>query len=287
MSFSCTDKDTLIAFLYDECDEATRSAVTAHVAGCRACADEVRGFANVRETLSRWAPPDRVGGYRLIRDEAAEAPAAASVLRPARWWRTPVSAMARVAAAVLLFAGGAALANLDVRYDKDGFSVRTGWRAPAAASVGQAADADRRSASPATTPASMATASAGQAESPWRVEMAALERNLREDFRQQLVSASARASGGAGPVAVSASADPGDARLMNQVHALIDESYRRQQVEMAYRISLVEREFSGQRKADNLRVQPAFGQFDGPPIYSPDQRQMINYIRLNPVTLKK
>ena len=29
MNFTCTDKDTLVAFLYDECDEATRAAVTA------------------------------------------------------------------------------------------------------------------------------------------------------------------------------------------------------------------------------------------------------------------
>src|SRR5512140_1726809 len=283
MNFTCTDKDTLVAFLYDECDEATRAAVTAHVATCRACADEVRGFAHVRETLSRWAPPDRVSGFRLVRDEVADAPATAKVIRPVRWWQAPLPALARVAAAILLFAGGAALANLDVRYDKNGFTVRTGWRAPAPAPAPaiQAAAADRQSAA-SPTPASDATPAAARADSPWRVEMAALERSLREDFRQQL--AAARASGGASPVAVSNVADAGDARLMKQVHALIDENYRRQQVEMAYRISLVETQI---RRTDNLRVQQPLGQLGGPPIYAPDQRQMPNYIRLNPVTLKK
>jgi hypothetical protein len=286
MSFTCADKDTLIAFLYDECDEATRGAVTAHVATCPACADEVRGFAHVRETLSRWAPPDRVGGFRLVRDEVADAPSTATVLRPARWWQAPLPILARVAAAILLFAGGAALANLDVRYDKNGFAVRTGWRAPVVVPVaaGQAAAADPQSTLQ-STPASYAATSAGQADSPWRMEMAALERSLRDEFHQQL--AAARASGGAGPVAVSASADLGEARLMNQVHALIDDSYRRQQIEMAYQIRQVEHELQTSRRADVIRASQPFGQIDGPPIYSPEQRQMLPYIRLNPVTLKK
>ncbi len=282
MRFTCTDKDTLVAFLYDECDEETRGAVGAHLAGCQACADEVRGFARVRETLSKWAPPDRVSGFRLVRDDPADAPAA-TVLRPARWWQAPLPTLARLAAGILLFAGGAALANLDVHYDKDGFTVRTGWRVPAAA-ASQVAAASRQTA-PASAPIPASAPSANQADSPWRLEMVALERNLRDEFRQQL--AAARASGGAGPVAVSAGADAGDARLLSQVHALIDESYRRQQVEVAYQIGRVEREFQGQRRADVTRAQQSFGQLDGPPIYLPDQRQMMNYIRLNPVTLKK
>jgi hypothetical protein len=86
---------------------------------------------------------------------------------------------------------------------------------------------------------------------------------------------------------VSASADIGEARLMAQVRTLIDDSYRRQQVEMAYQIRQVEHEAQGQRKADFVRAQQPYGQLDGPPIYSPEQRQMMNYIRLNPVSLKK
>ena len=284
MSFSCTDKDTLIAYLYGECDDATRGAVNVHLTTCAACADEVRGFGRVRETLSRWAPPDRVGAFRLVRDEPSETPASATVLRPARWWQQPLPAMARVAAAILLFAGGAALANLDVRYDKDGFSVRTGWQsvpAPVRTASANQALAAAREAAPATTPVSVATPVAGQSDSPWRVDMAALERSLREEFRQQL--AAARMSG-AGPLKASADTEAGEARLMTQVHALIDESYRRQQVEMAYRISQVERDVQAQRKADFVR---APGQLNGLPVYAPEQRQMMNYIRLNPVSFKK
>ncbi len=287
MSFSCTDKDTLVAYLYGECDAAAREAVDEHLAVCPACADEVRGFARVRETLSRWAPPDRVGGYRLVRDEEPEAPARAAVLRPARWWQKPLPAMARVAAAILLVAGGAALANLDVRYDQDGFAVRTGWlsHAPVAtqAAAGGGATIGRPAAS-AVTPASVVATPSDRGDSPWRAEMAALERSLRNEFHQQL--AAARVSG-AGSVKVSTDADAEEARLMTRVRALVDESYRRQQIEMAYRISQVERDVQVQRKADLVHAQQSFGQLEGPPVYLPEQRQMMNYIRLNPVSLKK
>jgi hypothetical protein len=290
MSFSCTNKDTLVAYLYGECDDATRGEVNAHLVICPACADEVRGFTRVRETLSRWAPPERVDGFRLVRDDSSATPAPATVLRPARWWQKPLPAMAaRAAAAILLFAGGAALANLDVRYDKDGFSVRTGWQPRTAsarpADAGATATADRAS-SPVSSMASTTTPAAGQADSPWRIEMAALERSLREEFHQQL--AAARMSGaGAAPMKVSADASAGETRLMSEVRALVDESDHRQQVAMAYRISQLERDIQAQRKADFVRVQQTFGQLDGPPVYAPEQRQMMNYIRLNPVSLKK
>ena len=135
MSFSCTDKDTLIAYVYGEGDDALRAAVEAHLATCAACADEVSGFGRVRTTLSEWTPPDRIGSFRLVREEEVAAHAPARILRPARWWQAPVPALAKVAAGILLFAGGAALANLEVRYDSGGLAIRTGWQkaTPAAA----------------------------------------------------------------------------------------------------------------------------------------------------------
>jgi hypothetical protein len=283
MSFSCPDKDTLVSYVYGECDAKTRAAVEAHLQACPACADEVGGFSGVRQALSEWAPPDRVAGFRLVREEEAEAPPPAKVLRPARWWQAPLPALARVAAAILLFAGGAAIANLDVRYDKDGFAVRTGWQkaAPAATQAASAQPATtERPAAPIQTPTATQDVQAG---SPWRVEMAALERQLRDEFHQQL--AAARVSN-AGATAMNVStSDADDSRLMAKVHALIDDSYQRQQVALAFSISRVERDIQAQRKADLVRVQQSFGLLEGPtPL---DQRQMMNYIRLNPVSLKK
>jgi anti-sigma factor RsiW len=289
MSFSCTDKDTLIAYVYGECDASTRGDVEAHVAACPECADEVAGFGAVRKTISEWAPPARVGGFRLVRDEEPEAPPAGKVLRPARWWQAPLPALARVAAAILLFAGGAALANLEVRYDQNGFVMRTGWTAPAPsgqqAAKGQTAG-DRVTTSAAeqtAAPTVPAATDRGVSGTPWRVELASLERQLREDFRQQLAASRGTASG-ASPVQVASAQGLDENGVMARVHALLDESERRQEVQMAYRLSQVASEFQAQRKADMLRVQQNFGQLEGPPTLQPS-RQKVNYFF--PVSLKK
>jgi len=287
MSFSCTDKDTLVAYVYGDCDADTRGAVEAHLATCPACADEVGGFGMVRKTLSEWRPPERVGGLRLVREDESEAPTPARVLRPARWWQAPLPALAKVAAAILLFAGGAALANLEVRYDKDGFLVRTGWQKPVPAATQSAVRQPgtlEPQAAPAPTPASVPGSAA--AESPWRVELASLERQLRDEFRQQLASVRT-ASAGPAPANVAAGADVDESQLMTRVRAMIDDSYRRQQVEMALRINQVEGDFQTQRKADMARLQQVVnGSLDGQPLSPLQQRNMMNVIRLNPVSMK-
>jgi hypothetical protein len=279
MSFSCTDKDTLIAYVYGECDDATRGAVEAHFAVCPACAAEAGGFGGVRAALSAWTPPDRIAGFRLVREEEFAAQSPATVLRPARWWQAPVSAMARIAAGVLLFAGGAALANLDVRYDSGGFSVRTGWQKTPPAAVREAVN---RAAVPATdaarltsaAPAAAAPQEPGRADAPWRPEIASAERQLREEFRQQLTAVRAT-SAGAGPVGVTAAATPDERRVLAFVQAMIDDSAQRQQLWTSYRISQVMGEFQAQRR---LEAVPSA-------ITAPPSRPTTN--NLFPVTLKK
>lgn len=291
MSFSCTDKDTLIAYVYGECDDALRGAVESHLATCAACADEVGGFGRVRTALSEWAPPDRVGSFRLVREEEVAAPA--RILRPARWWQAPVPALAKVAAGVLLFAGGAALANLEVRYDNDGFSVRTGWQRTPPADVREAADERAvpvAQATPATTAAPVpAVAPAPQpagADAPWRTEMASLERQLRDEVRQQITTVRA-ASATAGPVGVPTAVTADERRFMGAIQAMIDDSAQRQQLWTSYRINQVMGDFQVQRRADLARVQQNFDRLDAVPaaITAPRDRTYPN--NLFPVTLKK
>ncbi len=130
--FTCTDKETLITYLYGECDPAERRLVESHLGGCSACAQEVEAFRGVRGTLAAWAPPERATGFRIVAEEALEPPEVrtATVLRHRRWWQAPMPGLMKAAAAILLFAGGAAVANLEVRYDSDGLVVRTGWMRP-------------------------------------------------------------------------------------------------------------------------------------------------------------
>src|SRR5512135_852879 len=107
---TCPDKETLIAYLYDECDEAERQHAEDHLAGCASCAREVRDLRSVRTTLRQWEPAGEAPLFRLVQD--ASPPAVGRT-----WWRPP--AWAQAMAAVLLLSVGAAIANLDVRYGSD------------------------------------------------------------------------------------------------------------------------------------------------------------------------
>jgi anti-sigma factor RsiW len=256
--FTCTDKETLITYLYGECDPAERRLVESHLGGCAACAQEVEAFRGVRGALAAWAPPERATGFRIVADEALE-PAevrTATVLRPRRWWQAPMPGLMRAAAAILLFAGGAAVANLEVRYDNDGFVVRTGWMRPDA----------RETAAPGVVPVSAPTASA-----PWRSDLASLERRLANRFDERLVASTpATQPGGAGGVR------PLDERVfLSRVEDLIAQSEQRIQREMAYRISELSGEVSAQRISDLRRMEQGLGATGAEALQN---RQMINYL---------
>ncbi len=265
MSFTCADKDTLIAYVYGECDAATRGTIDAHLAGCAACSEEVAGFGMVRESLSQWTAPGRAGGFRLVRDDEPAA-VTATVLRPARWWQSTVPSLARVAAAILLLAGGAALANLEVRYDSDGFVVRTGWQKATPSPAQVAAEAS----APAPQPAASAPGATPADAAPWRAELAALQRQMRDEFRQQV--ATVRASAPA-PTTVQAAAGEGfdEARFMQRVYTALDESERRQQLNVATYMSRLASDLQAGRTIDMRRIG-----VDLPPALPPQRQRGTN-----------
>lgn len=267
--FSCSDKETLIAYVYGECDPADREAVEAHVATCAGCADEVAGFGGVRAALGQWTPPATARGFRIVRDEAgtdAPAEAGTNVLRPARWWRRALPALARAAAAVLLFAGGAALANLDVHYGPDGVTIRTGWQQRAAVPA------------PAAAAQAVPAAAPSAASAPWRSDLVALERQLRGDFSAQLEAARA-----AEPQRIAASPGVDERQLMTRVRAMIEssigDSERRQQREFATQVTQLQGEWGAQRQADLVRLQQGLGWVQGQTgAEVAQQRRLINYL---------
>lgn len=271
--FSCSDKETLIAYIYGECETDDRRLVEMHLASCVACTEEVDGLGGVRQTLAEWVPPAEAGGFRIVRDEPV---AQATVLRPARWWSRPLPRWASAAAAVLLFAGGAALANLDVRYGPEGLSVRTGWQHSAPLADQRAAAAPAGAATVASQPP--------QAAAPWRADLAALERQLRSDFTAQFAARAAAAQ-------QASTGSPDDRQLMTRVRSMIDdsvgESERRWQRELADRVVQVQGEFGLQRRSDQVRMLQALGQLQGQTgAEIAQQRQYINYL-LSTVSQKK
>jgi anti-sigma factor RsiW len=217
------DKERLIAYLYDECEPAEREAARVHLANCAECRTELEALRAVRIDLTEWAPPERTPGFRLVADPA-----------PARrlaFWPLPAWGLA-AAAAVLVLAAASAIANVEVRYSGDGFTVRTGWgRAEAAPSA----------------PAAVGFTAA---------DRDALQRELAA--LQQQVHALQQAPTVTTPAAVPAPA--ADADLVRRFRALIEQSEKRQQTELALRIAQLWRDVDNAHRTDLARLQHGFGE---------------------------
>ncbi len=249
----CDDKSLLIGYLYGECDTAERRLVEEHLAGCEHCASEMNDLRAVRVTLRDWAPPDQALGFRIVRDESAAAsPGSGRVIRPrvSRWLPARVPAWAQAAAAVLVLALGAGVANLDVRFGNGGVTVRTGWQ-HAVEAPPQAARAQVSG----VTPADLAA--------------------LREQLRLEIASAVA-ASATEGPVSAatptnvsSATVRPSredSAGMLRRVQMMVDDMERRKQrdfdQQLAERFLRFTRDLSSQRAADMSAIQQGLSQMN-------------------------
>ena len=74
-------------------------------------------------------------------------------------------------------------------------------------------------------------------------------------------------------------AAPGDARILERVRAMIQDSEQRQQRELALRTAEVVRDFDAQRRDDLTRIERTMGQMDGTTgVEVAQQRQMLNYL---------
>jgi hypothetical protein len=256
MIMRCQDKERLVAYLYDEDGAAEeREAVEAHLAVCRDCADEIAQLRGVREQLAEWQAPEIDLGFRVVREPLVAAPRSRS--RVAAWAALP-------AAAVLALAVGAAIANVDLRYDASGVTLRTGWNreaAPAAPPLGNAAPAQ---AARATTQAP------GMTDAAWRGALADMERRLRAEFTRTTAATGPEPVGSGAP---SARQDRGD--LVRQMRALIEESERRQQRELALRLAQVVQDVETQRRADLVQIEQNIGHIEG---LTAAQRDMMQYL---------
>lgn len=258
LKFTCDDKATLVAYLYNEIDEPDRQRVDQHLRDCAACAREVGALAGVRAGLTQWAPPNAELGFAIDQrgpaqndtaaaNTRAAATEPAAILRPAQGW-SAVPLWAQALAAVLVLAVSAAVANVQVKSGPDGLVVSTGWMAPAAVAANAA-------------PA--APADAGNEQ--WRAALIALETQLREEIRATQPAGAVRA----------ASRSEVDDATVTRVRALLEASETRQQRELALRVTQLARDMDIQRRADLLRVEQAIGSTG---VEMAKQRQTINYM---------
>jgi hypothetical protein len=240
------DRDeTIVAFLYDDLDANRRRDFEAHALTCAVCRDEVAGLRRVRAQLAKWEPP-------------TVASLQSSISGPGRqpWWRA-VPAWAQVAAALLFLGVSAGIANLDVHYDQNGLSVRTGWL-----------QARPGGSAPSPT-ASVSGAADAAHDAPWRADLAVLEQQLKTEFHAAQVS-----------VAVPArAASSADAETLRRVRILLDESEKRQQRELALRVAEVLTDVNRQRQADLVKVDSMQNRLG---VEVLQQRQSLNYfMRVN------
>jgi len=266
------DRDeTLIAYLYDDIDAATRASFEAHVSACPACREELASLRGVRQHLAAWAPPERqadvnsqqstVNGQQFPRLSTVS-PRLATVdsrLPAKSTWLPDVPAWAQVAAAMLILGVAAGIANFDIRYDANGLSIRTGWSRPEVAQN-----------KPATDPGRVATAT----DSVTRSELVALEQRLRDEVRTLQAGAHAVAASDAQPARASADGD-----LMRRVRMMVDEGEKRQQRELALRVGEVLRDVNAQRQADLVRIDRSLGLVEnniGVEVLK--QRERVNYL---------
>ena len=243
------DRDEiLIAYLYDDIEPGPRAAFDAHLATCDRCRHELADLQGVRTGLQAWTPPE------LSRSVVAASVSPAPKSRVPAWLRE-VPVWAQVAAAMLFLGVSARIANLDVRYDRGGLTVRTGWSSPSTPADSSRADAQLP----------------GDAGSPWKADLDALERRLS-----------------ANPAArIQDTADSSDAQVLRRVRAIVQESERRQQNELALRIAEVSRDFDTKRGADLANIDRGLRTLQSNTgIEVARYGQMVNYLA-NRVSLQK
>jgi Putative zinc-finger len=205
------DKERLVAYVYDEMSADERSQFERHLRECGECRGEAADLRGARVQLAAWTPPELDVDFQIVRHA-----------RPGwRAWWSPAWGFA--AAAVLVFAVAAAIANVQVRYDRDGVTLRTGWHdaPPATAAVTQTASAP---------------------DAALAARYAEMERRVR-----QLESAAARPA--PAPASMTAVTGLSDADL-RRVRDLVVQSEARQQREIAIRVAQVMADVNRQRQAD-------------------------------------
>jgi hypothetical protein len=176
-----------------------------------------------------WLPPEVELDFKIVK--RSDAPAS-NVLRPARWWST-VPGWAQAAAAVLVVAAGAGIANVQVKSGPDGFVVSTGWM--------QAATA-------------VASVPIAQPSEDWKPALVALEQQLRSEIKSTRDPAP--------PVSTASARGTNDEATVRRVQQLIADAEQRHNREIATRLIEFQRDMTMQRRADMQNISRVVGSYD-------------------------
>jgi hypothetical protein len=231
----CNHQEQLVGYIYGELSPFEKAAFEAHLRDCADCRAEVGELGRAREHLTAWAPPTPDFGYQIVHNTTEPSPAPKPAL-----WSVPRWAMA-AAAALILMAGAAGVANLELRYGADGsVVVRTGWGAAPGSGVQTAA-----------LPSGGASqGAAGASAEQLQRQLVALERRLDELQASQPAQI------------VKAGADKGSVSVP-ELRRILAESEARQRAEMDSYVGQIWKDFNAVRANDLVRVQQTLDQAQG------------------------
>jgi hypothetical protein len=222
--------ERIVDYLYGELDADRQQEFEAHLEACATCRTEVAGLGLTRERMAEWAPsePAEAGlGLRVVREGADRPPPAP--LRGA--WAT----WGLAAAATLVLAASAAIANLEIRVGSEGLVVRTGW---AQAGVPVA-------------PAAGILVADSNLGSEWQSDLARVQARLSE------LEAGLASQPAAGVQSVSNPGGLSDAEVLRRVRLMVEQS----QGDVLRRVSEVFVEMERQRRQDLALIQQGLGQY--------------------------
>lgn len=232
----CESKELIVGFLYDELTSGERQEFQAHLVACSECDVELEALRSTRTHLALWSPPQPDLGFRMISGGSAPIEA---LPRPRRLR----SAFAFAAAAAMVLAAAAAIANLEIRYDRDGLMVRTGW-------------ADRIQTPPQGTGAADLRPAGSSFQPAYATELAELDRRVRS------IEASVP-NGSPGLQLAAHQMRMSDAELLRQVRQMLNEAQSRQQTALNTQMVQIVRDFEQQRLSDVASIQQGLEQYQG------------------------
>lgn len=225
--------EQLVSYVYEELSDSERAKFESHLSSCGECRQQLAELRGTRHLLASWAPPQPEFNFHIVRGAAAPA------VPRRRFAFVPQWALS-AAATLLLAAGVAAVANLEIRYGADGLVVRTGWMRAPDGSVTPAAAGSAAQAAP-------VTASSDQLQR----DVEALTARLRTLEQAQ-----------AAPLARVAA--PANAAITApELRRILAELESRQRTEMALQVGQVWKDFNAARVNDLSRMQDVVSRAQG------------------------
>jgi hypothetical protein len=244
------NKEQLVSYLYDDLSASGRIAFERHASQCAECRGEIEQLRQTRQHLASWAPPEPDFNFRILREPIPELPRRKFSFVPA--WGLAA------AASVLVVAGAAAIANVEVRYGSGGLVVRTGWAAAvsegAEASPASAADDEVASKGHLGGPSNEPAAVSAHASSEQLMEAVEALQNRLRDLEQAHAKQAAALQ-----AALKERPDVSAAELKK----ILAESELRHRTEMALQIAQVWKDFNVARTSDYARIQEMLGRAQG------------------------